>query len=174
MDQSVPLSSLANLAYIGSAIQGTDKIWLKAYDGTWTNWVEADINDPGISSAPAPAVVTPINQTVANDQAVALTSIFSVSGSGISAYQIYFGYPEGGAPALGSLTVNGAAIAQDQAVSLSSLANLVYTGTAASGIDKIWLKAFNGIWTDWIEADITDPGAPPPVVTPINQTVANN
>lgn len=174
LDQSVQLSSLANLAYIGSAVQGTDKIWLKAYDGTWTNWVEADINDPGISSAPAPAVVTPINQTVANGQSVALTSIFSVSGSGISAYQIYFGYPEGGAPALGSLTVNGAAIAQDQAVSLSSLANLVYTGTAASGIDKIWLKAFNGIWTDWIEADITDPGAPPPVVTPINQTVANN
>jgi hypothetical protein len=169
LDQAVQLSSLTNLTYVGSAVQGTDKIWLRAYDGTWTGWVEADITDPGI----APPAVTPVNQAVANNQAVALTSIFSVSG-GVTQYQIWFGYPEGGAPALGTLTQGGAPIPQDQAVALSDLSNLVYTGAAVHGTDKIWLKAYNGIWTNWIEADITDQGTAPPAVTPINQIVAYN
>jgi hypothetical protein len=122
-----------------------------------------------------PPVVTAINQTVAYNQSVPLTSIFSATGTGITQYQIWFSSPEAGAPALGTVTNNGTPIPLDQAVTLSSLSGLTYTGSATHGTDEIWLKAFNGSWDPtWVRADITDPGIVAPVVTAINQSVAYN
>jgi hypothetical protein len=135
-------------------------IWLRAYNGGWSNnggWTEAIITDPGI----APPVVTANNQTVAAGQQVALSSIFSVSGSGITQYRLWFSYPEGGSPAVGTLTNNGTAVALDQSVMLTSLSGLVYTASTTHGTDKIWLQAYNGNWSNngvGIEADITDAG----------------
>ncbi len=68
--------------------------------------------DPAVADAlaelvPAP-VVSATNQTVADNQSVPLSSIFSVSGSGITEYQVWFSWPEGGDPAFGSVTDNGA------------------------------------------------------------------
>ena len=45
LDQGVTLSSLSGVTYTGSASQGTDKIWLKAYNGNWKAVVEANIAD---------------------------------------------------------------------------------------------------------------------------------
>ena len=114
---------------------------------------DTDITDPGNP----PPVVTPHNQTVAYNQTVPLTSVFSVPGNAVS-YIVFFGYPEGGAPALGSVTFLGNPIIQDQSVQIANLADLAYTGAAVRGTDKIWLKAYNGTWSNWAEADITDPG----------------
>jgi hypothetical protein len=163
LDQTVTLGSLGGLAYTGSAAHGTDKIWLKAFNGSWSGWTEADITDPGL---PAPSIA-PNNQAVADNQIVPLTNIFSVNGSGITQYQVWFSYAEGGAPALGKVTSNGTPIALDQPVTLGSLGGLAYTGSAVHGTDKIWLKAFNGSWSGWTEADITDPG----LVSGINSSV---
>src|SRR5205807_1374090 len=96
-------------------------------------------------------------------------SIFGVTGYRVSQYQVFFGYPEGGSPAVGSVTQNGSPIATDQAVTLNNLSNVSFVGAAVQGVDKIWLKAYNGSWTNWVEADLTDPG-----ITPINQAVAEN
>jgi hypothetical protein len=172
LDQAVTLTSLTGLAYTGGATHGTDEIWLKAFNGIWdATWVRADITDLGI----APPVVTAINQTVAYNQSVPLSSIFSVTGSGITQYQVWFSYPQGGAPALGTVTNNGAAIPLDQAVTLTSLTRLAYTGGATHGTDEIWLKAFDGNWNGgWVQANIIDPGVIAPVVTANNQTVAYN
>jgi hypothetical protein len=119
-------------------MHGTDEIWLRAYNGAWSNntngsWTLADITDPGL----APPVVTATNQTVAYGQSVALTNIFSVSGSGITQYQLWFSLPEGGAPALGTVTNNGTPVAPDQTVTLGSLNGLLYTGSAMHGTDEI-------------------------------------
>jgi hypothetical protein len=123
-------------------------------EGVQRHLDEADLTDQGLT----PAVVTATNQPVALNQSVSFSNIFSVSGSGITQYQVYFSYPEGGAPALGTVTNNGSPIAKDQAVTLASLGGLAYLGSATPGVDKIWVKAFNGTWTGWTEADLTDQG----------------
>ena len=52
-------TSLNNIDYIGSGSADTDKIWLKAYDGIWTNWVGANItNSAANASLPANANVS--------------------------------------------------------------------------------------------------------------------
>ncbi|MBC9883441.1 hypothetical protein G8O24_39835 [Bradyrhizobium sp. INPA01-394B] len=175
-DQAVTLSSLSGLVYTGSAAAGTDKIWLEAYNGSWDSagWVEVDLADQGASIA-AP-VITPHSQSVAYSQAVPFSNLYSVTGSGITQYKVWFGDAAHGSPALGTLTNNGIAVATDQAVTLSSLSGLVYTGSAASGTDKIWLEAYNGSWDSagWVEVDLADQGASiaAPVITPHSQTVA--
>jgi V8-like Glu-specific endopeptidase len=183
LDQTVTLSSLNGWVYTGPATAGTDKIWLQAYNGSWSNsgaWVETDITDPG-GGGPPPGGTAPVvmskNQSVATGVQVALSSLFNISGSGITQYKVWFGYPEGGAPALGTLTNGGTSIALDQTVTLSSLNGWVYTGPSTSGTDKIWLEAYNGSWSNngnWVETDITDPGnvVAAPVVTSKNQSVA--
>jgi hypothetical protein len=160
LDRPVMVTSLSGLEYTGSATAGTDEIWLQAYNGsTWTGWAQANITDPGTSALVASAV-TPHSMTVANAQSVPITDIFSVSGSDITEYQIWFSYPEQGAPALGTVTDNGATIALDRPVTITSLSGLEYTGSATAGTDEIWLQAYNGsIWTGWAQANITDPGA---------------
>ncbi len=77
------VSSLSGLDFIGSGTPGTDDIWLRAYNGVWSADPQATITDEGI---PAPDV-SATNQTVADNQSVPLSSIFSVSGSGITEFK---------------------------------------------------------------------------------------
>ena len=113
-------------------------------------------------------VVMATNQTVAYGQSIPLTDIFSLTGS-FSEYQIWFSWPQEGAPALGTVTDSGTPIALDQTVTVTSLNGLEYTGSANAGIDELWLRVFNdGSWTGWVQADINDPGS----VAAANQTVA--
>ena len=164
LDQTVTVTSLNGLEYAGSANAGTDELWLRVFnDGSWTGWVQANINDLGV----APAVVTTTNQTVAYGQSIPITDLFSVSGDGITKYQVWFSSPEEGAPALGTVTDNGTPIALDQVVTVSSLSGLEYKGSATTGTDEMWLRAFDGTWSGWGQANVTDPGA----VSATNQTV---
>jgi hypothetical protein len=130
---------------------------MRAFNGNWNGgWVQANITDPGV----APAMVTANNLTVAYNQSVPLTNIFAVTGSDITQYQLWFSWPEGGAPTLGTVTNNGAPIPLDQAVTTSNLSGLVYTGSANQGTDALWLKTFNGSWTsNWVRANIVDSGS---------------
>jgi hypothetical protein len=123
----------------------------------------ADINNP--------PTVTPNNQTAGPGQQIPLTSIFSIGGTGITQYRIWFSWPGGGAPALGTLTNDGTAVPLDQPVTVTSLSGLVYTGSFTPGTDKMWLQAYNGSWSNdggWVEADIADQGVAAPVVTANN------
>jgi hypothetical protein len=100
------------------------------------------------------------NQSVAYNESIPLTSIFSVRGSDINQYQLWFSWPEGGVPALGTVTNNGSPIPLDQAVTLTSLNGLMYTGSATQGTDGIWLKTFNGSWaSNWVRTNIVDSGS---------------
>ena len=60
----------------GSATSGTDKIWVEAYNGQWSNEAEVDITDPGVAAP----VVTAHDQTVSDGQEVALSNLISASG----------------------------------------------------------------------------------------------
>jgi hypothetical protein len=174
LNAPVTVSSLSALDYIGSATAGTDEMWLRAYNGVWSTWVQADITDPGAPALSA-AVTTANDLTVADGQSVALSQIYSVSGSGITEYQIWFSAANQGAPALGEVTDNGTEIPLNVPVTVSSLSGLDYIGSATAGTDEMWLRAYNGAWSTWVQANITDPGAPvpsAPVVTETDQTVA--
>ena len=77
-------------AFVGSTTAGVDHIWLRAYNGSWNNpSTEAIITDHGL----APPVVTATNQTVAAGRSGNLSSIYSVSGSDITEYQVWFSWP---------------------------------------------------------------------------------
>ncbi len=141
LDQWVTVSSLSGLDFIGSATPGTDDIWLRAYNGSWSPVAQATITDEGL---PAP-VVTSTNQTVADAQSIPITDLFAVSGSGITEYQVWFSWPEGGDPSFGSVTDNGTPIALDQWVTVSSLSGLDFIGSGTPGTDDIWLRAYNGV-----------------------------
>ena len=154
-DQWVTVSSLSGLAFVGSATPGTDYIWLEAYNGSWSSDTEATITDAGL---PAP-VVTASTQTISDGQSVPLSSIFSVSGNGITEYAVWFSWPQGGDPADGMVTNNGTPIATDQWVTVSSLSGLAFVGSATPGTDYIWLEAYNGSWSSDTEAMVTDGAA---------------
>jgi hypothetical protein len=166
LNQAVPVTSLSGLNYVGSATAGTDAIWLKAFDGQWSNWVKASITDVGVT----PAAVTASKPVVAGNQSIPLSSIFSVSGSGVTAYEVWFSDPQLGAPALGSVTDGGSPIQTNQPVGLPTLSGVNYVGSVNAGTDDLWLKAYNGQWSNWVMASVTDTG----LVTATNQTVAAN
>ncbi len=50
LDQWVTVSSLSGLDFIGSATPGTDDIWLRAYNGSWSPVAQATITDEGIQT----------------------------------------------------------------------------------------------------------------------------
>jgi hypothetical protein len=49
-NQLLQVSDLSGLSYIGSAAHGTDKILVRAFNGAWSSWTEADITDQGNSA----------------------------------------------------------------------------------------------------------------------------
>jgi hypothetical protein len=65
-------------------------------------------------------IVTANSLTVAAGESVSLSSIFSINGSGITQYRVWFSWPDGGAPALGTLLYrDGTAVPLDQPVELT-------------------------------------------------------
>ncbi len=178
LDQPVTVTSLGGLTYTGSAKPGTDVVFLRAFNGEWSSWAWAGLTNQGaghsVATPSTPAVITPINQTVATQPPGLLTDIFSVSGAGITQYQVWFGHPEGGNPALGTVTNNNTPIAVDQPVAVTSLSGLTYTGSATPGTDIVFLRAYNGTWSGWVLARLADQGVIAAVITPNSQAVANN
>ena len=163
------LSSLSGLQYTGGPLAGTDLVWLDAYNGQWSGWTQAKLTDLGV----APPVVTSTNQSVTYNQQISLNpTVFTVTGSGVSQYEIIFDYS--GSTADGSLTNNGVPIAVGTPTALSSLSGLQYTGGPLAGTDLVWLDAYNGQWSGWTQAKLTDLGVAPPVVTSTNQSVTYN
>ena len=87
-----------------------------------------------------------------------------MTGSGVSQYEIIFDYS--GSTADGSLTNNGVPIAVGTPTALSSLSGLQYTGGPLAGTDLVWLDAYNGQWSGWTQAKLTDLGVgQPPIAT---------
>ena len=113
----------------------------------------------------APPVVTATNQSgIAVNQQISLSpTVFTVTGSGVSQYQIIFDYP--GTTADGSLTNNGVPIAVGTPTALSSLSGLQYAGGALAGTDLVWLDAYNGQWSGWVQARLTDLGVAQPSIS---------
>src|SRR5205807_1085340 len=68
---------------------------------------------------------------------------------------------------------NGA-IATGTTVTETSLSGVNYTGSATPGSDTLWLQTFDGQWSNWVAATLTDPGATPDTITSTPQSVPYN
>jgi hypothetical protein len=163
--QNDAVTSLAGLTYTGGASAGTDRLWVHAFDGQWSNWVYVDMNDAGVTP---PTMATPqgTKQSVANAQAAQLTSLFSAtapSGDPITQYNVYEGSFE--RTPVGTLTDASGTLPAFQNDTVTSLTGLTYTGGASAGTDRLWVQAFDGQWSNWVYVDMNDVGVPPPTMS---------
>jgi probable HAF family extracellular repeat protein len=164
--QLVSETSLNGLEYTGGATAGADYIWVRAYNGTWSNWAQTTVNDLG---ANPPPVLTGSSPTVGATQQVALTSLYSISGSGITQYQVWLAESQ----SFGTVTDSNGALPLEHAVTETSLNGISYTGGATAGTDYIWVRAYNGTWSNWVQTTFNDLGAnPPPAVMGSQPVVA--
>jgi hypothetical protein len=155
---SLSSSSAVSIDMETNDVPGTSGYVQEAYGSIQPASNSVTVTENDYWGGPAPPVVTATNQTAAAGQSIPLSNIYSVSGSGITEYEIWFSWPEGGDPAYGSVTDNGTPIADDQWVTVSSLSGLDFVGSATPGTDDIWLKAYNGQWSSSVQATITDSG----------------
>ncbi len=162
---AVDESSLSGVNYIGSGVPGSDAIWLRAWDGAWSSWVQATLTDPGVT----PDTISAINQSIAYNQVVGLSSLFSVAGPTPSQYQLWFT-----GPGDGSVTDSHGTIATSTAVNETSLSGINYIGGATPGSDLLYVRSFDGQWSPWILATLTDPGVAADTITGHNLSVAAN
>jgi hypothetical protein len=51
LDQAVTETSLSGLQFTGATTPGTDEMWLRAYNGTWSGWTLAKLTDQGLAGA---------------------------------------------------------------------------------------------------------------------------
>ena len=166
-DQWVNVSSLGGLQYTGGATAGTDNLG-RSLQRPMERRGDSQHHRPGRAAGGARDEHDGEQWPTGGAQ-----SFFSASGNGITQYRVWFGWPEGGSPALGTVTNNGTAIAQDQWVNVSSLSGLQYTGGATAGTDKIWVEAYNGQWSGVGIVSITDQGGGLAIKLVADQSVIN-
>jgi hypothetical protein len=152
-------ASFAGMNFVGALANGGDGLWLRAYNGVWSPWVEANLTDTGAVAA--------TSQTVAYSQSVALSSIFTVTGGGsITSYNVYLNGPNDGTVTGGSTPVTPGVTINETA---ASFAGMDFVGALANGNDVLWLQADdNGTLGTWVKASLTDTGA----IAATSQTVA--
>ena len=174
-------SQLAQMTFVTGTAPSA--IQVRAYDGvSWSAadnaaWAPFSINVS--AGAPSqPPVVTTTNLTEAPNQALAASSLFSVSDPGGNAITEYQFWDSNTSPSTGHFYLNGVEqpLSTILTISASQLAQMTFvTGTASSAIQ---VRAYDG--DNWSAADtaawspftINVATSPPPVVTTANLTEA--
>jgi hypothetical protein len=146
-DIYVSAAQLSQTAY--QAGNGTDMLWVRAYDGRqWSAW------SPGFTvsaqSIDTPPVVTPTSSNVAASpgQIFDAASLFTASDPDGDAITQYDFWDTGGGS--GYFLVNGAAQSAngDIYVSAAQLPQTAYQ--AGNGTDTLWVRAYDGTqWGAW-------------------------
>ncbi len=167
---TVNAANLGSVTYVGGASAGSEKAWVQAFDGhdwgAWVSWTMVTANQgPNASAA---------NGTVRPNQAVAASSLFSVSdpdGDAIQQYRFWDGGAGGG-----YFAVNGAQQASQQniTVSAANLGTVTYVGGASAGSETEWVQAYDGFdwgpWRSWTMSTVNQA----PVANAANGSVATN
>ena len=92
-------------------------------------------------------------------QTVGVASLFSVTGPAPSLYQVWFSLLADGAVTDGGLTP----IATGTEGAVGDLEDeprtgVNFVGGAAAGSDALWLRTFDGQWSNWVKASVSDLG----------------
>jgi hypothetical protein len=162
---SVNETNLNAVVYNGAGTPGSDALWVRAFDGQWSNWVQATLTDPGV---PQDTIIA-TSHSVAYNQVVGLSSIFSTTGPTPGQYQVWLS-----AGADGSVIDSHGAIATGTSVNETDLSSVSYIGGGTPGSDSLYVRSFDGQWSPWVLATLTDPGVPPDTITAHSLSVANH
>ena len=145
-------ADLANTEYVAGAVPGTERVWVRAYDGqawsAWKSWNMASaLHIPDAAPVVTPAAAT---QTVLLDDAVDAAALFAVGdadGDPVTAYEFWDDVAGGG-----HFSVNGVAQGAGTAIPVSAadLAGTQYVGGSEAGAETVWVRATDGqIWSAW-------------------------
>ncbi len=154
---AIPVSAadLANTAYVAGASPGTERVWVRAYDGAaWSAWQSWNMTSAlHIPNAAPEATPTAATQTVLLDQSVVASSLFSVldaDGDAAAEYQFW-----DSTAGNGHFAVNGVEQGVNVAITVSGadLANTLFAGGSSTGSDLVWVRATDGqtygAWKSW-------------------------
>src|SRR5215831_5308084 len=126
---------------------GSDDLWVRAFDGiNWSAW--------NLVSAPIDAkpVVAGGNASLALNEVVAASSLFSVTDADNDTMTEYQFWDSTAAPASAYFSVNGTTQSANHAIDVmaSHLAQVNVVGGSAAGTDQLWVRTNDGtVWSDW-------------------------
>ena len=172
---AIPVVNLEDAQFVGAASSGSDLLWVRASDGqSWGDWKSWTVNSwPHLTNA-AP-VASAQDATILTNEAVAASSLFSVSdadGDTIERYELWDDVAGGG-----YWRLEGVQQAAGQAIDVlsSDLNDMAYVGGASGGTERVWVRAHDGLeWGAWEPWNITTalhiPNAVPVVSAP-NATI---
>jgi Ca2+-binding RTX toxin-like protein len=154
---SIPVSAadLANTEYVAGADPGTERVWVRAYDGeAWSAWKSWSMTSAlHIPNAAPEATPTAATQTVLLGESAAASSLFSVldaDGDPAARYELW-----DSTAGNGFFAVNGVEQAVDTAivVAAADLADTAFVGGSQAGSDLVWVRATDGqtfgAWKSW-------------------------
>lgn len=142
---------------------GTEKIWLRAFDGTaWGEWGAITLTAPTNLSP----IVSAFDVTINGRARIPASNLFSVKdpdGDIITKYEFW-----DSTAGFGRWFIDGAAQEENSRIQIDA-ADLgrVSFGGARSGVDQVWVRAFDGVeWAEWKPWTVTTVNHAP-VVTQI-------
>ena len=147
---AVSAADLAGTEYVGAAVQSTEWVMARAYDGlVWSAWRTWSIGSAAHATNAAP-VVSAADSIVLLNQEASVAGLFSASdadGDPIVQYQFYDSGQTGG-----RFRVNGTLQPSGQAftVNAADLAATQYVGAPVQGTEGVMARAYDGLaWSAW-------------------------
>jgi Ca2+-binding RTX toxin-like protein len=148
--QTIAVSDLESVEYVGGASGGTEQVWVRANDGLeWSAWEAWNITT-ALHIPNAVPVVTASNATLLLSDAVQASSLFSVTDADadpITKYEFW-----DSTAGSGHFTVNGvqAGVNVTIAVTAAQLASTQFEAASSIGSDLVWVRANDGqSWSSW-------------------------
>ena len=172
---TVTSDQIAELRYVGGAMQGDGKLKVRAYDGfAWGAWSNWDVVSSDHATNVAPDVTASTGRVSLNAVAAAST-LFGVSDADSDAVQKYqlIDTAEGG----GYFTLDGVTQTAGTHIEVSAaqLANLDYVGGNVQSTEKLKARAWDGLawgaWTAWNMASSNHATNAAPVATAANRSI---
>lgn len=150
---AVNADQLANLQYAGADTMGSERVWVRAYDGqAWSAWTPWNMMSSDHATNAAP-ITQAADATLLLGEATGVASLFAASdpdGDPVVKYEFWDDTNGGGHFSLGGIEqAAGASIA----VAAADLADLAYVAGSQTGNERVWVRASDGVawgaWTPW-------------------------
>ena len=167
----IQASALSTVTVVGGAANGTDQLWVRAYDGsTWGEWASWNLTTTGGNAAPT---ASGTNRSMATGLSALASSMISVSdsnGDSMTPYQFWDSNDAGGS---GYFTVGGATQSANTAITVSSsqLSSAYFVAGGTSTSDQLWVRAYDGVsWSEWASWTVSAAANTPPTATATGAT----
>jgi hypothetical protein len=164
-------ANLANVVYRGGASQGSEQVWVQAYDGTaWSTSSATWTMQSQRTTNVLPVIAGPAAKNVGQSEWTQLTTFLGVSDADADTLARFEVRDNNTTAGSGVLWYSGANLAAGSVVVVNTnqLSNIWARGGANNGTDAMEIRAYDGIgWSGWKSFDlVTRLPNRAPVVTP--------